>query len=214
MRSIVTDPVAWWSAGLLPVSPAKRLNRSRCRLGWGLAWAREPCVRWGPDPPHWKGQFWEKKSRRVYGLSAVSCARTAEPIDLPFGLWTPVDRRRRKLNHIRQVTPMCPQYHWTVHVRRRCGLLSNYFESLLKVRKKMLLKWSVRPRVSAFQWNCGQHTASIKVNFMSQVTHVSALNVTFEFSIRIRYFSVENFFQNVSKREGRQAQCASKINHR
>ena len=42
--------------------------------------------------PHDKGQFWGKGSpiAQVQGLSAVSCAETAEPIDLPFGLWTRV----------------------------------------------------------------------------------------------------------------------------
>jgi len=38
----------------------------------------------------------------------VSCAKTAEPIDLPFGLWTPLGRRMHKFNRIRQVAPMCP----------------------------------------------------------------------------------------------------------
>jgi len=38
----------------------------------------------------------------------------AEPIDLPFGLWTRVGRRKHKFNHIRQVAPMCPdgRAHW------------------------------------------------------------------------------------------------------
>ena len=45
----------------------------------------------GVQIPHEKGQFWGKGSPIVkYGLSAVSCAETAEPIDLPFGLWTQV----------------------------------------------------------------------------------------------------------------------------
>ena len=32
----------------------------------------------------------------------------AEPIDLPFGLWTRVGRRKHNFNHIGQVAPMCP----------------------------------------------------------------------------------------------------------
>ena len=38
----------------------------------------------------------------------------AEPINLPFGLWTRVCRRKHKFNHIRQVAPMCPhgRAHW------------------------------------------------------------------------------------------------------
>ena len=45
----------------------------------------------GPDP-QWEGAIWEKEAAycKVYGLSAVSCAKTAELIDLPFGLWTRV----------------------------------------------------------------------------------------------------------------------------
>jgi len=38
----------------------------------------------------------------------------AEPIDLPFGLWTQVGRRKHKLNHIRHVAPICShgRAHW------------------------------------------------------------------------------------------------------
>jgi len=45
----------------------------------------------------------------------VSCAETAETIDLPFGLWTLVCRRKHKFNRIRQVVPMCPSLaHWHI----------------------------------------------------------------------------------------------------
>jgi len=42
----------------------------------------------------------------------VSCAEIAEPIDLPFGLWTRVGWRKHKFNHICQ--SMCPHAwaHW------------------------------------------------------------------------------------------------------
>jgi len=51
---------------------------------------------------------------KVQGLPAVRCAEMAEPIDLPFGLWTRVGRRKHEFNHIRQVAPMCPhgRAHW------------------------------------------------------------------------------------------------------
>ena len=35
-------------------------------------------------------------------------AETAEPIDLPFGLWTRVGPKEVKFNRNRQVVPMCP----------------------------------------------------------------------------------------------------------
>jgi len=44
----------------------------------------------------------------------VTCAKTAEPIDLPFELWTRVGRRKHKFDRIHQVAPMCPHMwaHW------------------------------------------------------------------------------------------------------
>jgi len=38
----------------------------------------------------------------------------AEPIDLPFGLWTLVGRRKHEFNRIRQMAPLCPhgRTHW------------------------------------------------------------------------------------------------------
>jgi len=66
--------------------------------------------------PHKKGQFWGEGSPIVeYGDFAVSCAETAEMIDLPFGLWTRVGRRKHKFSRIRQVAPTCP--HVTAHWR-------------------------------------------------------------------------------------------------
>jgi len=42
-----------------------------------------------------RGNFWGKgRPLQSIELSAVSCAEMAEPIDLPFVLWTQVGRRR------------------------------------------------------------------------------------------------------------------------
>ena len=35
---------------------------------------------------------------KVWRPSAVSCVNTAEPIEMPFGLWTPVGRRKHVLD--------------------------------------------------------------------------------------------------------------------
>jgi len=61
-------------------------------------------------PPTGSGNFCGYRGARckVQRLSAVTCAKTAEPIDLPFGLWTRVGRRKHKFNRIRQVASMCP----------------------------------------------------------------------------------------------------------
>ena len=53
-----------------------------------------------PIPPHEEGLFLGKGSPhfKVYALSAVSCAETAEPIDLLFGLWTRIGTRNHVLD--------------------------------------------------------------------------------------------------------------------
>jgi len=55
----------------------------------------------------------------------VGCAKTAEPIDLPFWLWSRgsrVGRRMHKFNRIRQVAPLCN------HGRTHCRHLANTIE--------------------------------------------------------------------------------------
>jgi len=55
-----------------------------------------------------------RRAHCKYRDFCLSCARTAETIDLPFGLWTRVGRRKHRFNRIRQVAPMCPhgKAHW------------------------------------------------------------------------------------------------------
>jgi len=68
MRPIVTDRLAWSVCRSICHTSEpykKRLNWSRCRLGWGLGWP------WHP--------------RRHY---TVRPAKMAESIDLLFGLWS------------------------------------------------------------------------------------------------------------------------------
>jgi len=54
--------------------------------------------------PTGRGNFWGNGDH----CKAVSCAKTAEPIDLLFGLRTRVGRRKHMFNRTRQVSPMCP----------------------------------------------------------------------------------------------------------
>ena len=58
----------------------------------------------GPDPP-WVGAILRERGAHCKGLSAVSCAKMAGLIDLPFGLWTQVGRKKHKLNCICQMAP-------------------------------------------------------------------------------------------------------------
>ena len=78
---------------------------------------------------------------KVQGRSVVSCAKTAELIKMPFGLWTLVCHRNHELDGVQ--TPIgrgnfegekggrsTVNIGTTVRVRRRCGYLSNYFDYL------------------------------------------------------------------------------------
>ena len=78
----------------------KNLTRSICRLDCGLGWA-------------------EASTSSIIFASWRQCTqrhsvKTAEPINLPFGLWTPVGWRKHKFSHVHQVVPMYPhgRAHW------------------------------------------------------------------------------------------------------
>ena len=73
---------------------------------------KEPRIRWGDRSPMGRGNFEGEWHARRH--SDVNCAKTAEPIDLPFGLWTRVGLRKHKFNRIRQAAPMCCYglVHW------------------------------------------------------------------------------------------------------
>jgi len=94
---------------------------------WDQMGPRESCVRWGLDPP-WIGAILGERGAhcKAYGLTVMSCAKTAEPVDLPFGFWTWVGPRKDKFNRIRQVTPMCRHGRhigaiWQIQLNRLCG---------------------------------------------------------------------------------------------
>ena len=92
------------------------MNRSRCRLGC-IGWdgPMESCVRWGPDPSWVGALLWKETPNVKYrDFNAVSSAKTAEPIDLLFGLRTRVGLTKHKFNRIRYVASMDPRgrAHW------------------------------------------------------------------------------------------------------
>jgi len=66
----------------------------------------------------------------------VSCAETAEPIDLPFGLWATMGRRKHKCNCICPVVPMCP--HGRAHWRH---LVNTIEPSVAAMRSYLKLLW-------------------------------------------------------------------------
>jgi len=104
---------------------------AHCKVGtgrdavWvvGLDWPKKSRIRWGTDP-HGKGTFFWGKGmpRHAQRHSGVNCAKTAEPIEVPFGFWTRVGRRKHKFSRVRQVVPTYP------HVRARWRHLANTIE--------------------------------------------------------------------------------------
>jgi len=148
----------FWGGKGLPIVKYKDTAAVYAKNGWSdrvAIWIevfggpREPCIRWWRlvvqippcEPSEWA--FLEEKRAHVQGLSAMSCARTAEAIYLPFGLWTQVHwmQHQMQFNRICQVAPMCPHGKacWR-HVanmiepsslQRRCSLMSYYFDHLL-----------------------------------------------------------------------------------
>jgi len=63
----------------------------------------------------------------------VSCAKTAEPINLPFGFWTLVGPRKHKFDHIRQVAPVCPHIgdSWQIRLNHPCAAAMQPYVKLL-----------------------------------------------------------------------------------
>jgi len=74
----------------------KRLNQLIYCVDCGLGWVKEAQV-----------QLYLPGCASVPNNTAMSCAETAEMIDLPFGLWTQLGQRKHSFNRIRQVAPMC-----------------------------------------------------------------------------------------------------------
>jgi len=74
---------------------------------------KESRVRWDPDPMG-RGNFGEGAPIVKYRDFLLCKNGWAEPINLPFGLWTRVGRRKHKFNRIHQVAPMCHygRAHW------------------------------------------------------------------------------------------------------
>jgi len=56
---------------------------------------KESCVRWGPDPP-WELAIWGERGAHCKA-SAVSCAKMAELIEMPFGMLSGLDLKEPRI---------------------------------------------------------------------------------------------------------------------
>jgi len=90
--------------------------------------------------PHAKGQLLRTEEHAIKNMhgharrhSAARCAKMAEPIDLPFGLWTRVGRRNHKFNRIRQcaVTGGNIGKTWRIRLNRQSSAAMRPYVKLL-----------------------------------------------------------------------------------
>jgi len=68
---------------------------------------REPCITWatGVQIPPWEGKIFRGNGEshcKVWGHSAVICAKTAEPNQMPFGIWAGIDHRSHVLDGVQR----------------------------------------------------------------------------------------------------------------
>ena len=102
MRPIVTDRVASlaWSVGRSVGLSAK--TAAPINMPFGVRTRVSPgnhVSDGGPDPPMGRVNFeGGGASHCKVGYSAVICAQTAKPIEMPFALWTWMGRRHRGSN--------------------------------------------------------------------------------------------------------------------
>jgi len=103
MRPIVTDQVAWSVSQSLALGSTAK-TAEVVEMPFGLRTQVGPTnhvLDWGPRP-HANGQFWGMKGRPIvnYRNNTVICAKTAEPIQMPFVLWARMGPRNRVLDGI------------------------------------------------------------------------------------------------------------------
>ena len=101
MRSIVTDRVAWSVCrSVTLVSPAQTAEPIEMQFGLGTWLGPGNHVLDGVQIPPWEGAILTGKGRDIvkYRDTVVICAKTAEPIEMLFGLWAWMDPRNHKLD--------------------------------------------------------------------------------------------------------------------
>jgi len=94
--------VAWSvNRSITLVSPAKTDEMIQMPFGLNtLVGPRNHVLDGGPDAPMRRGNFEGEKGRPIvnYRDTAVVCAKTAEPIEMPFGLWARMGPRDHVLD--------------------------------------------------------------------------------------------------------------------
>jgi len=121
-----------------------------CKNGWtdrDAVWvedsggSRESCIRWGPDASMERGNFKGERApivkyrnflpwavqKRWTELFAVRVGDSGGPKEAQIQVYSPGGA-----NVLSWEGTLAPhgKYDWTIRLRRRCGLISNYFDHL------------------------------------------------------------------------------------
>jgi len=99
---------------------------------------KDPSVRWGPDPPC-EGAILRAKGTAHCKVSAMSCAKTADPINLLFGLWTRTGPRKHAFDGVHIGA------NWQIRLNHPCAAAMRHFcwKTLTPCSKLMCLNLGV-----------------------------------------------------------------------
>ena len=123
----------YWRSSVVCLSVCRGHDHELCKSGWtDRVWyadsggPKEPYISWGPHPHTWRGNFrgkmgWPRTCSNIPVVDILKATQQgAEPV-----------RCGRRLECTRFAPP--GECDWTVRVRRRCGLTSNYFDHLFRL---------------------------------------------------------------------------------
>jgi len=92
----------------------------------------KPCIKWGSRSPC-KRAIFREKNMPGHGRwhFTINSAKMVQPLAMLFGLWS-----RISWKHVLHASTLVPsgEYDITICVRRRCSLMSNYFDDLLVLK--------------------------------------------------------------------------------
>ena len=131
----------------------------------------EPTLFTSSGAPRSSGAKCERSERvrrcNVNGFSAVRCAKTAVPVDLPFGLQTWVGQRKHKFNRILQVVAVCS--HGRAHGATWQKRLNRLSEVVMRPYVKLL--WPLAVLYFCYHWHSSMLSWSLVTWIVSVTWH-------------------------------------------
>jgi len=143
--------------------PCKNGSTDRDGISRGLRWVQETMnqeTMMGSRLTQYKGAIFRGKD--MPDDTVVSCAKRAEQIDMPFGLWIRVGTRKHVLGAVH--TDATRRNHWNIHVWRQCGLFVKFLWPLViivsdAITRKMAEHFICRDSIKReLRWLRGRHS--------------------------------------------------------